>query len=222
MKLPYVACVNYPRSGHHLLVRLLNSVIGENFRYCSFYNAKQCCGVFPCNNSKINMSKQHDFNLDSNIPTDTSYIVQYRSFLDAVVSNFELHIGAHPQRDNPRGFALFAWRQQDWYNKWLKKWALGEDANRLLLPYATLIERPDIALQRVAKLFGIDLSGEDLRQYIDSEDHLTVRAGKIIRVRNEGVIDRRDVTTFRFYDPLLFDDLTDATDPVIDQITESI
>jgi len=37
--LNYVTCVSWPRSGHHLLERVLGAYFGERWGYCEFYLA---------------------------------------------------------------------------------------------------------------------------------------------------------------------------------------
>ena len=75
----YVVGISWPRSGHHMLLRLLKLYFGPSFGYCSLYGDRpehpevpQCCRCVPCTNAgKINFSKNHDF--------DLSPVIQYRS-----------------------------------------------------------------------------------------------------------------------------------------------
>jgi len=75
--LRYVAGVSWPRSGHHLLQRLLQSYF-PSLLYCDFYGAEtDCCKRIPCSRPKVGFSKSHDFNdevtsRESALPTSSS------------------------------------------------------------------------------------------------------------------------------------------------------
>ena len=85
--------VSWPRSGHHLLVRLLTLYFGETFRYCDFYGGvDNCCKTAPCTRADIHLAKSHDFDLALPQIADRKYLIQYRDFVPSVVSNFELHV----------------------------------------------------------------------------------------------------------------------------------
>jgi hypothetical protein len=69
--------ISFPRSGQHLLERLLIEIYkyyNKDFSYCEFYN---CCNTVPCYKNCI-FQKNHDFNLDLKIPLDDKLIILYR------------------------------------------------------------------------------------------------------------------------------------------------
>jgi hypothetical protein len=75
--LRYVAGVSWPRSGHHLLVRMLKSYFGKVFEYCEFYEPQQCCKQFPCaRRGVVHFSKNHDFDGTANRLRDVPLIIQ--------------------------------------------------------------------------------------------------------------------------------------------------
>lgn len=104
----YVIGVSWPRSGHHLMARLLRLYYGPNFTYCGFYGQTECCGKVPCARAgTVRYSKNHDF--DGTLPQDAQhrYLIQTRAFPPSVVSNFELYLREGGQ-DDAASFARFA------------------------------------------------------------------------------------------------------------------
>lgn len=84
----FVQGVSIPRSGHHLLERLLHEYY-FNFKYCEYYS--HCIGS-KCEILDLNLIKNHDF-LDSlNIDDNIQYIFQYRHPLECWVSSVFLEI----------------------------------------------------------------------------------------------------------------------------------
>ena len=96
--LRYVACISYPRSGHHLTVRVLQQYFKHDFKYCQFYNSQEgnCCQSFPCTDESVRMTKNHDMEL--NRPNavglqkqpEVPYLVLIRNFLEG--SGYEVKV----------------------------------------------------------------------------------------------------------------------------------
>ena len=103
--------VSFPRSGHHLLVRVLNKYFGPKFVYCEYYNPADCCRAVPCEFAdRVTFSKNHDYESCVPILTHQRYLIQYRAFVPAVVSDYELH--ARQLADDSRAlFRKFAKNQ---------------------------------------------------------------------------------------------------------------
>ena len=57
----HVTGVSWPRSGHHLLVRMLKLYFGETFGYCDFYGGIEgCCKTVPCTRTdSVHLTKSH-------------------------------------------------------------------------------------------------------------------------------------------------------------------
>ncbi len=210
-KLRNVATVSWPRSGHHLLVRLLSSYFGDEFGYCEHhFKGAQCCKTFPCTQKDaIILTKNHDFDLSLKPDPDTPTIIQYRAFLPSVVSNFELHV-RNGAPDTLASFAEFAASAAKTYKAFYKKWISDNiECERFILGYETLTSKPRHSLLLAAKFIAPqELIDEPLiHRCVDSVAGEKVENGKVITQEQKGVKADRDVRAFRFYDEGLFDEL---------------
>lgn len=213
-RLPFVANVSWPRSGHVLLSRVLLQTFGGVFGYCEFYGPKKlenspCCATFPCQRrGRIHMTKQHDFGFKAELPSDHRLIVQYRAFLPAVVSHFEQNIATSNRNENTAEcFREFAVEQADNYKQFLDKWVRSERTNRLLLRYEDLTANPAAALREVLDLFKAPEYAPAMERVITKIDGLSFADGEHHRIRGAGIANRRDIEEFRFYDAPFFDEL---------------
>jgi hypothetical protein len=69
--------VSFPRSGQHLLERLLKHIhnyYNKEFSYCEYYT---CCQKIPCNKNSL-FQKNHDFNLNLKLNINEKFIIIYR------------------------------------------------------------------------------------------------------------------------------------------------
>jgi hypothetical protein len=198
--------VSWPRSGHHLLARLLRLYCGANFTYCGFYGQADCCGKAPCARAgPIRYSKNHDF--DGSLMQDPSqrYLIQTRAFAPSVVSNFELYL-RDGGRDDADSFARFASAQFTPYRAFQDKWVTSDFAKyQTVIPYEDLIRNPATALTYALSSFtDTPPDPNRLRAVIAQVDGEEV-AHRHIRPRpGTGVHAPRDVTQFRHYDATLF------------------
>lgn len=204
---PYLACVSWPRSGHHLLVNLLRLVLGDRFGYCESYVPATrpdvpCCQSFPClKRDVITMSKNHDFELASPVPTDVRLIVQHRAFLPTLVSNYELHV-KNGNLDSAESWRAFATRTLKGFKGFRAKWVVPAMANRLTLDYETLTGDPLGSLRRVLDFMGLPDEPQDALARAVAE--APAREGG---QGEPGVRVTRDVTGFRWYDAAFFAEL---------------
>jgi hypothetical protein len=202
----YVVGVSWPRSGHHLLARLLRLYYGATFTYCGFYGQPDCCGQVPCARAgTIRYSKNHDF--DSTLPQEASrrYLIQTRAFAPSVVSNFELYL-REGGRDDAASFARFASAQFTAYRAFQDKWVTSAFARtQTVIPYEALIRDPATALAYALSSFGDTNPDPDrLRAVIAQVDGEVVVERRITPRPGTGVHAPRDVTQFRHYDAHLF------------------
>ena len=218
-RLRYVACVSYPRSGHHVTQRVLQAYFGETFRHCEFYRTPpgECCKSFPCRDPTVTMSKCHDFGLCGLFgrgvrpPRSTRCLVLVRSFLDAAVSEYEMTRRDAPQLpDTAASWKRFAWERTGYYRRFVSKWASGGDGDhRRLIRYEDLTASPYDVLGGVVG--WIDPSkppdGERLGACIEGVSALEVHEGQAVFVAGRGVQSRRDLNRCRWFDPGLFADL---------------
>ncbi|MFP7675591.1 hypothetical protein ACG74X_19805 [Marivita sp. S0852] len=203
----YVIGVSWPRSGHHLLARLLRLYFGAEFTYCSFYGQAECCGRAPCKRAgDIRYSKNHDF--DGTLPQTPQhrYLIQTRAFAPSVVSNFELYL-REGGIDDPDSFAGFASAQFTAYRAFQDKWvASGFARTQTVIPYEDLIRDPVTALSYALTTFTpTQPDPERLRATIAQVDGEEVAHRRVQPRPGAGVHAPRDVTQFRHYDARLFD-----------------
>lgn len=214
--LPYVANVSWPRSGHHLLVRLLQGVFGPLFGYCEHYVPKDapgspCCAAFPCKRAGlIHMSKQHDFDLTAVVPEGMGLVVQYRSFLPSAISGYEMTQREGGADDTMAAFRAHAEAMLPSYRGFMARWVEPERANRVLIAYEDLVADPIRETRKVLDLYGMGELAPHLRRAAKKVKAATYVNG-VEKVQAErGVQAERDVTAFRHYDPALFEDLARA------------
>ena len=203
---PYVIGVSWPRSGHHLMARLLRLYYGPTFTYCGFYGQAGCCGKAPCARAgTVRYSKNHDF--DGTLPQDAQhrYLIQTRAFAPSVVSNFELYLRECGQ-DDAASFARFASAQFTPWRAFQDKWVTSEFARtQTVIPYEALIRDPATALTYALTSFGTgDPDPARLRTAIAGVDGEEVAQRRITPRPGSGVHAPRDVTQFRHYDAKLF------------------
>ncbi|MCF3935984.1 hypothetical protein L1787_21575 [Acuticoccus sp. M5D2P5] len=211
-QLPYVANVSWPRSGHHLFVRLLHGYFGDRFGYCEYHVPRHrpdlsCCAQAPCGKGgPISMSKNHDFELDMPVP-ETPFVVQYREPLAALESEFELFV-RNGNPDNERAFAEFARKRARVYRAFTAKWVEPDMPQRTLVDYAELVADPVGTLRRMLPLWGEREPDETrLAQTIQSVPHVSVRGSRVHVQPKSGVLLDRNVEAFRYYDAAFFDEL---------------
>ena len=202
----YVMGVSWPRSGHHLLARLLRLYYGPTFTYCGVYGQADCCGQAPCTRAgDIRYSKNHDF--EGALPQDPSqrYLIQTRAFTPSVVSNFELYL-REGGTDTADSFARFASAQFTAWRAFQDKWVTSDfAATQTVIPYEDLIRDPATALTFALGSFGDTQPATDrLRAAIAQVDGEEVVHRRIRPRPKAGVHTPRDVTQFRHYDARLF------------------
>lgn len=204
---PYVMGVSWPRSGHHLLVRLLRLYYGPDFAYCAFYNqGPGCCGQAPCARpGRVRFSKNHDFDGTLKLRRRQPCIVQIRAFPPSVVSNFELYL-RQGGRDDAASFARFASAEFTRYRAFRDKWVRAPAARGLtVIDYADLVARPAAELSRALAVFGTDRPDPDrLARAVAHVDGEAVAQRRVMPRPRAGVHAPRDVTQFRHYDAKLF------------------
>lgn len=209
--LRYVAGISWPRSGHHLLVGVLSSYFGAEFRYCIFYDAgDNCCRTYPCQRAgAIHMTKNHDFGLHCE-PADVPHLIQCRAFLPSVVSDFELHVlDGNP--DTHEEFLRFARIRAGAYVGFGRKWIMQgqKRSGWLTLWYENIIRSPletfATAVYHLAPGHNVDF--ERLSECIRGASKLRVEHGRMEMEECHGVRSTRQLSAFRYYDPVQFPEL---------------
>jgi hypothetical protein len=210
--LRYVACVSYPRSGHHLTVRLLSHYFKDAFRYCQYYNQScDCCQSFPCTNPSVSMTKNHDMDLSRPLNTGIAkqpgvpYLVLIRSFLEAVVSDYSLFLRNH--EDSREAWESFAQRKLQYYQRFLHKWVLRHDGlEKFVVRYERLTEDPLETFAEIINFFHPPqpVNRQHLQRLIDDAALEDAKPTGTEVIRQFGVRNRRRLEDFKHYDPQYF------------------
>ncbi|UWR24421.1 hypothetical protein [Sulfitobacter sp. S190] len=199
--------VSWPRSGHHLLVRLLTLYFGSGFRYCDYYGGvENCCKAVPCTRPDIHLSKSHDFDLQLPQIEGRKYLIQYRNFVPSVVSNFELHV-RNGGADTPESFRNFASQQFDAYRAFTNKWITSDfAANQLQIEYDQLQGDPQNGLARAAEWLhpGVPIDPARIADAVARVDGERIERGRVTPLAGAGVHSARRIEDFRFYAAPLF------------------
>jgi glycosyltransferase involved in cell wall biosynthesis len=215
--LEYFCGVSWPRSGHHLLVRILSAYFGERFGYCGYYSPKDCCRNVPCERAgAINLSKNHDRNSVVPILDGEKYLIQYREFCPSVVSDYELYV-RNKGKDSKRRFRKFAKKELENYHTFMQRWATAESANAVYvrIAYERLTRFPVETLESTISLFAPKepLNREKLAVSIETADQITIKDKARHVDAQKGVHASRDIRSFRHYDEEFFAMLDERSKP---------
>jgi hypothetical protein len=205
--------VSWPRSGHHMLVRLLQLYFGTDFGYCDFYGGKPwvdeidtCCGQIPCAHAeRIWLTKNHDFDLDLAQIEGQRYLIQYRDFAPSVISNFELYV-RNGGPDTPLSFRRFASGEFSRYLGFIERWVRSDFVrDQLALNYSTFLSDPQTELARAVAFIRPDMAidTDRIAEAIATVDGQEVKQGKVTTLHKSGVHPERALTDFRHHTPAL-------------------
>ena len=206
-----------------MLERILRAYFGEEFGYCEHYLPQDCCRTFPCQRDTVHFSKNHDLKLTVERPAGLPCIVQYRAFLPALVSSFELQI-FNGRPDTAETFQSNALQAVEQYVRFVAKWVghtpkqrrlmrnfgvLSPEAPTLVIRYEDLVARPMRELTSAISFFetASRVDRDRLRTIVQSIAGLTMANGEWVATENLGVKDRRRIEEFRFYDSEFFNQL---------------
>lgn len=143
--------VSFPRSGQHLVEKILKYCCNEHnveFKYCEFYG---CCNSIPC--SKGNeISKNHDFKLYLDINNNYKYVALHRKDLILQLeAYYRYHIGINEKKYKYKDLLKFIKKNTNYYNDFVNKWINNENKNILKIEYYELLENPEKVSKKIFK-----------------------------------------------------------------------
>lgn len=205
--------VSWPRSGHHMLVRLLQLYFGPEFGYCDFYGGKPwvdeietCCKQIPCVHAdRIWLTKNHDFELNLPQIPNQKYLIQYRDFAPSVVSNFELFV-RNGGEDSVLAFRKFASGEFTRYLGFVERWVTSEFAtDQLRLNYSVFLNDPHTELSRAVTFLnpGTPVDADRIAAAIANVDGEEIKQGRVKSLHKSGVHPERALSDFRHFSPAL-------------------
>lgn len=161
--------VSFPRSGQHLVEKILKFCCEEHnveFTYCEFYS---CCSSLPCKEGK-EFSKNHDFILDESsnlindyrkevvIDNNTKFLTLYRKdIILQLESYYRYNLKVINKKYNYDDLLLFIKNKKDYYNNFLNKWVNNENNNILKVDYYEILENPEKISKKIFKHFFTDV-----------------------------------------------------------------
>jgi hypothetical protein len=173
----HIIGASIPRSGHHLLTRLLEAALGECFFYCEMYGEPGCCREVPCRSRgqrQVSFQKNHDFELS--LPTDVPgslYLIQHREPVAVALSAREYY--AREDRGGGYGetlaadrgdYAVWLGRLAAYYVGFSERWLVTPPKHSLAVDYENLSAHPRDVLAGVISLTGVALDAEVLDQAV--------------------------------------------------------
>jgi len=138
------------------------------------------------------------------------HLVQYRSFVPSVVSNFELHVRGGGE-DSPQAFRVFARSEFGRYRAFMRKWVESDFArSQFILRYEDFMADPAGQLARALACFdpATPVDAARVTEAVRNIAAERVTAEQIVRQDKAGVRERRKVEEFRYYDKDLFQQLS--------------
>ena len=94
----FIFSKSMPRSGHRFVTECLTYYFGPDLHYCGFYRPG-CCHRIPCAHphgdgraNRYFMQKSHDFGFRDSARLNGKYLIQYRSPIPRLQSNYDLAV----------------------------------------------------------------------------------------------------------------------------------
>ena len=133
----YIFAKSMPRSGHRFLSECLTQYFGPELHYCGFY-WPGCCHRIPCKHpqqggrtNRYFMQKSHDFGFRDSSRLNGKYLIQYRSPIPRLQSNYELAVARGTVEQSRESFTAFAERETAYFINFYRKWVAAPRLNAL-------------------------------------------------------------------------------------------
>ena len=181
--------ISFPRSGQHMMERVLESMYqyyNIDFSYCEYYN---CCQQIPCKYQK-KFQKNHDFDLTLNIDDRYKYLVLYREdYIQQLEALFRLNCGGDIHRTDWKPWKEvdyiqfdytdekvlsrlieFVKKSKNWHSNFKKKWVENDYQNCWKVEYNDFLKYPEIKTFEVLKFLnpGIRFDYQSVQNIINN------------------------------------------------------
>ena len=133
-----IACISFPRSGHHALKNVLSAYFGDAFQYYDSYLP------MIVKREDSNFQKEHDLDLNIPVILGARYLIQVRNPIQAVQSwlDFDSRVAACPRNVEQAEWRGVFYKRLGFWREWYDKWVLAPLWPRLVVDYEDLIARP--------------------------------------------------------------------------------
>jgi hypothetical protein len=162
--------VSFPRSGQHMLEKLLFDFHSKfnihPYSYCEFYN---CCQEYKCKYNSV-YQKNHDFNLELNIKEDEKYVFLYRK---NKIANIEAYYRYHVNNNSNydfNDFLNFYISVSPYYENLVNKYLCNEGNNILCIDYDEFMNDPSTIFHKIIIFFGFNYEKNEIHEFINNRD----------------------------------------------------
>jgi hypothetical protein len=196
----FIFCKSMPRSGHHFLAQALACYFGSALHYCEAYKPSNCCRRTPCCkpynaecSNRLFMQKSHDLGFSDSPLLRGKYLIQYRSPIPRLQSNFENYLRNEGGADDVESFRIFAEWETIYFINFYRKWITAPPRKSLVISYEEQTEDQPGTLTKVIEFLE---GGKTI-----NKDALS----KVITlVPARGFSALRDLHSWRYFDYELF------------------
>lgn len=164
--------ISFPRSGQHLMDRLLRKIYGyysRHYSYCGFYT---CCKSIPCKKNSF-FQKNHDFGLDLNVNRDEKIIIMYRNDkfeqLEAYFRYNRSRIANNAKIQYDNEFVKFYNNKSSYYDNFIKKYNQHNFKNAFIVEYNSFILDYNEYIKRLIVYLDLPYKNldEDVKNILD-------------------------------------------------------
>ena len=185
--------VSFPRSGQHMIERMLRDFhlnCNIPYSYCEYYN---CCNTVPCKYNYI-YQKNHDFNLNLIINSEQKYIFLYRKdkieqleagyrYVEGTNEGKYDHISKYkPDYSNQneyKNLVEFCKEKSYYYDNLVKKYVDDEQKNILPIDYNYFLENPVKIFHKILLFFGFRFTKDQVNFFIKNRKEKISKINKI-------------------------------------------
>jgi len=160
----FIFSKSMPRSGHRFLVECLSHYFGPELHYCGFYHP-ECCHRIPCRRphgdgsaNRYFLQKSHDFGFRDSAKLNGKYLIQYRSPIPRLQSNYDLAVARGTVAQGKEAFAVFAECETEYFINFYRKWVATPRRSALAVAYEDLIGEQARTLSAVVSFIQGDSS----------------------------------------------------------------
>ena len=156
--------VSMPRAGHHATEMVLKRLFHDQFVYCEYYTAPNCCKKIPCTKGAeyeaagalVFMQKTHDHDLTDPVPTSLEGIlVQVREPVARALSNYELDLETVGPPHSPAYQQFWLGHEAAYSDAFFTKWCSLKDGRALVARYEELVLDPVAYFESIFSSFSL-------------------------------------------------------------------
>jgi hypothetical protein len=191
--------VSFPRSGQHLIEKILKFICKEHdveFTYCEFYT---CCNSTPCSKDK-EISKNHDFELDLEVNSHIKYVSLYREdIILQLEAYYRYWIKYNNEKYKYKDLLKFIKDKTEYYNGFMNKWINNKNKNILKVEYYEILDNPEKISKKIFKHFfpDVKIKNSVFKKLIDLELEVKTPGIEDTIIHKIGIVNRIDEKIYK-------------------------